>query len=335
MNRRNFLIAAAAPLVSALPLAAKPTTRMGIATTSFMTVRKFTDAQEFLEYCNGLGAGGIQAALKSLEPSYTHALRKRADELGMFVEVMAPLPRDESDAFEKYVLAAKEAGATCIRCGCLGGRRYETFATLADWKTWVDKQRDSLIRAAGIVEKHKMPLALENHKDWTAEELVKIMKQFSSEYMGVCLDTGNNISLLEDPMQVIEALAPYAIATHVKDMAVRPAPEGFELSEVVFGEGMLDMKRVIGIIQKARPKAHITLEMITRNPLLVPCMGTKYWATFPDRSGYLLVKMLEMVRSNAAQSVPRMDGMDRAAQLKFEEDNVKKCLDYARAKLSL
>ena len=226
MNRRNFLISAAGPLLTALPLRAAPTTKMGIATTSFMTVRRISDAQEFLEYCHSLGAGGIQAGLKSLEPAYTHALRKRADELGMYVEVMAPLPRDESDAFEKYVLAAKEAGATCLRCGCLSGRRYETFATLADWKAWVDKQRDSLIRAASVVEKHKMPLALENHKDWTSDEMVKMMKQFSSEYMGVCLDTGNNISLLEDPMQVIEALAPYTIATHVKDMAVRPAPEG-------------------------------------------------------------------------------------------------------------
>ena len=41
-----------------------------------------------------------------------------------------------------------------------------------------------------------------------------------SEHVGVCLDTGNNVALLEDPMEVVETLAPLAFTTHIKDMAV-------------------------------------------------------------------------------------------------------------------
>src|SRR6185369_15516534 len=135
-----------------------------------------------------------------------------------------------------------------------------------EWKEWVEKQRASVIQAASVVEKLKMPLALENHKDWTSDELAKMMKQISSEYMGVCLDTGNNMALLEDPMQVIET--------------------------------------------------------ITRDPLKVSCLLTKYWATFPDRSGYALVKFLQLVRSEPKRNVPHLSGLDRPAQLKAEEDNV-------------
>lgn len=307
---------------------------MGIATTSFMTFRKPKDTLEFLNYCDRLGAGGIQASLSSLDPAYLKSLRTTAEKLGMYIEVMASLPKDGSAQFEQTVIAAREVGAVAIRSGCLNGRRYETFSTYPEWKQFVEKSRDSVIRAASIIEKHKIPLALENHKDWTSEELVQLMKQIGGEYVGVCLDTGNNISLLEDPMSVVEALAPYATATHVKDMAMGESAEGFELSEVPFGDGMLDMHKVVDTIRAARPRTRITLEMITRDPLKVPCLTTKYWATFPDRSGYALARTLQLARSQK-HALPVVSGLDPAAQLKTEEDNVRRCLDYARRELAL
>ncbi len=332
IDRRMFLKTA---LAAPLAFGASRRVKMGVATTSYMTVRRPSDTLEFLEYVNTLGAGGIQAPLKSLEPDYARALRKRADELGMYVEVMAPLPRESSEAFEKAVAAARNAGARCLRCGCLSGRRYETFSTFAEWNDWVQKQRASILTAVSIVEKQKIPLALENHKDWTSDEMVKMLRGVSSEYLGVCLDTGNNIALLEDPMQVVEALAPFAITTHLKDMAVRSIPEGFELSEVPFGEGMLDIGKVIAAVRAKRPQVGLTLEMITRDPLKVPCMTQKYWATFPDRSGWVLARALQMAQGEGERKVPRLTGLDRAAQLKAEDDNVRRCIEYAREKLTL
>src|ERR1700694_3694396 len=98
------------------------------------------------------------------------------------------------------------------------------------------------------------------------------MKDKSSEYLGVCLDTGNNIALLDNPMDVIERLAPYALSTHFKDMAVEPHADGFLLSEVPLGEGIVDLQRAAAAIRRAHPKMRFTLEMITRNPLQVPCL---------------------------------------------------------------
>ena len=298
---------------------------MGVASTCFLSFLRPSDTLEFLEHMNRLGAAGIQAPLKSLDPSYTRAVRKRAAELGMYVEVMAPLPRDDAGEFEKHVLAAKEAGAECLRSACLSGRRYETFASYEEWKQWSEKARDSVLRAVSVVEKHKLPLALENHKDWTSDELARMARQISSEYVGVCLDTGNNLALLEDPMTVVETLAPFAVSTHLKDMAMREIPEGFELSEVVLGEGQLDIARIVATIQAARPRTRLTLEMITRDPLKVPCLTTKYWATFPDRSGYVLAKAMERARAYE-KPLPRVSGLDRPAQLTLEEENVKRCL---------
>ena len=246
----------------------------------------------------------------------------------MYLEVIAPVPKDGPDEFQRNAAAAKEIGAGAIRTACLSGRRYENFSTLAEWKAWEQQSRKWVMDAAAVADRMKVPVAIENHKDRTSDEQAKLLREISSEYVGVCLDTGNNMSLLEDPMRVVDTLAPFALSTHIKDMGLAPADDGFYLSEVPFGAGVLDLRKVIQTIAAARPKTRFTLEMITRDPLHVPCLTTKYWATFPDRGGYDMARMMELARAST-KPLPRVSGLSRDAQLKIEEDNVKACLEYA------
>ena len=329
MTRRSFAFTAGAAALAR----AETRASMGVAWTSFMTARKPKDSVEFLEYAHSLGAAGIQTPLSSTETAYLRRLRDAAERYGMYLETMASLPKEDSATFERTVAASREAGAVAVRVGCLSGRRYETFSTLDEWKQWSDGARTSVFRAAPIVEKHKASLAIENHKDWTSAELSAMLRQISSEYVGACLDTGNNIALLEDPYDVAEALAPFTLSTHLKDMAMRQTEDGFELSEMPLGEGALDVARIVRMIASARPKTRITLEMITRNPLRVPCLTTKYWATFPDRSGYALARTFSLIRQRPVRALPRIDGMDAARLAALEEQNVRKCLAWAAARL--
>jgi len=335
VTRRQLLLGAAAV---AAPAFGVPRTGMGVASTSFMTARRPQDTYEFLEHCHSLGAGGVQASLSSVEPRYLEKLRDRAEQLGMYIEVMAELPKaSEAEGFERTVAAAKAVNALCIRSAALSGRRYETFSQLSDWQDFVQRSMAAIDRALPIVTKQQVPLAIENHKDWTAEELASLVKDRSSEYLGVCLDTGNNIALLDSPAGAIETLAPYALCTHFKDMAVEPCEDGFLLSEVPLGEGIVDLGGAVAAIRRARPKTRFTLEMITRNPLRVPCLTDKYWATFPDRNGKYLADTLRMVRDAAGrlQKLPRVDGESPAGLRQLEEDNVQQCLYYARARLGV
>jgi 3-oxoisoapionate decarboxylase len=334
MNRRTFLAAAAA----ASAFADTPRSKMGIAVTSYLSFGRPKDTLEFLEHAGTLGFGGIQMPLSSREPEYIRKLRARADELGMYFEAIAGLPgKDSARAFESTVAAAKEAGALAIRVDCLPGRRYENFTNLADWRKAVAQAHENIDIALRIVEKQQVPLAIENHKDFTADEMVALMKEHASRWLGVCLDTGNNIALLDDPMATVEALAPYAVSTHLKDMGVAPYPDGFLLSEMPLGDGMLDLRRIVDTIRRARPETHLMLEMITRDPLKVPCLTDAYWATFPERNGLYLARTLRMVRERGSKDrpLPVVSGLAREAQVQLEEDNVKKSLAYARERLGL
>jgi len=335
MNRRTFLTTAAAAGAWAAA-GAERRSKMGIAVTCYMSFGRPKDTLEFLEHANTLGAGGIQMQLTSREPDYIRKLRARAEELGMYYEMIASLPgADGATAFESTVAAAKEAGALAIRVNCLPGRRYENFTNLADWEKAVAESHHKIDMALRIVEKHQAVLAIENHKDWTAEEMAALMKAKASRWLGVCLDTGNNIALLDDPMTAVEVLAPYAVSSHVKDMGVAPYPDGFLLSEMPLGEGMLDMRRIVDTIRRARPETRVTLEMITRDPLKVPCLTDQYWATFPHRNGLYLARTLRMAGMARERPLPVVSGLPREGQLRVEEDNVKKCLAYARERLAL
>ena len=331
MTRRTFLASAAA---ASVPAAAASRTRMGVASTCYMTAWRPKDSIAFLEHCDVLGAGGVQTSLSSLDPVYCHKFRARAEQANLYVELMTALPKGDIASFEKHIVAAKEAGADRVRAGALGGRRYEDFPDLQSWKTFVAEAHTSIERAVPVLERHKIAMGLENHKDWTVEEMLSIMKKYGGEYLGICIDTGNNISLLDDPMEVVRAFARHAVTTHIKDMGVAEYPDGFLLSEMPLGQGMLDMKEVVGTILKARPSTRITLEMITRDPLKVPCLTDKYWVTFPDRQGKYLADTLAMVRKHR-QSLPTLAGLARPELLKLEDENVKTCLDFARKSLNL
>ena len=306
---------------------------MGIAWTSYMTVAKPKDALEFLMRCHALGAAGIQAPLHG----DLRQLRGRAEQLGMYIEGMVQLPANgETSAFEKNIQDAKDAGALCVRAAALSGRRYESFASLADWRKFVTDSQSNIEAALPILEKYKIPLALENHKDWTADEMVELMKSHPSEYLGVCLDFGNNIALLDDPINVTEMLAPFTIATHVKDMGVEWFNDGFLLSEMVLGQGFLDLTRMISIVRRARPATRLSLEMITRDPLQVPCLTDKYWIAFPDRNGVFLARTMQLVqRYKSTTPLPRISGLSPEAQLQAEQENVRASMQYAKSKLGL
>ena len=341
MTRRTFFEVAAAPLAVQTALGASVqsggdtqgrSTRMGIATTSYLTAWRPKDTYEFLEHCHALGAAGIQSSING----DLKKIRSRAEQLGMYIEGMASLPKNgDTSEFERSLNDAKAVGAICLRTANLSGRRYETFSSLSEWQNFVKESNRSIDAAIPLVERYRIPLALENHKDRTVDELVTLLKKYDNEHLGVCLDFGNNISLLDDPMEVIERLAPYAVSTHVKDMGVGFYEDGFLLSEVKLGEGFLDLPRIISAVHSARPKTRLSLEMITRDPLKVPCLTDKYWATFPDRNGRYLARTLKLVQTKTSHSkaLPRVSQLDHEAQLRAEEENVKACLLYARQKL--
>ncbi len=354
INRRTFLQRASAGAV-ALSFPGIPTLAslfkevpMGVVVHSYAsrwhseTPSKkypgFQQAIDLLEHCHKIGAGGIQVGVNDWTADFAQKVRDRREALGIYLEGSIGLPKtkEEVSGFEQEVMHAKEAGVRVLRTVCLGGRRYETFFTQEAFQEFKKNSLVALQLAEPVVRKHAMKLAVENHKDWRADELVSVMQQIDSEWVGVTLDFGNSIALMEDAMEVVQTLAPYAMSTHVKDMGVEEYDEGFLLSEVPLGSGILDLPKMVAICKKHNPSITFNLEMITRDPLEIPCLQEAYWATFEGVSGSELARTLRMVRQHPyASALPRVTQLSAEERLAIEEDNVVASLTYSKNRLAL
>ena len=178
------------------------------------------------------------------------------------------------------------------------GRRYKQFDAFDGWKAMKEQAWKSFRLAEPIAAKHRVKLAVENHNDWRIDDLLEFVEGIKSEWFGLCLDTVNSMALLEDPLETVSTLVPYVFTTHVKDMGVREYSDGFLLWEVPLGRGFLDLNRIFHLCENENPKVQFCLEMITRDPLEIPCLTQDYWATFQGVEPRQLARALQMVRAD-------------------------------------
>jgi sugar phosphate isomerase/epimerase len=316
---------------------------MGLSADSFQSIRfaspkRLFSADRLLQLAASLGMAGAHGGMPDIDVDWARRTRRLKEELGLYLEIQTFLPRAGEDpgVFEQAVKVAKEAGASSLRVVCLLGRRYEMFDSRPAWEEAVSLFHRQIAVAVPIVERHEMRLGIENHKDWRVDQQVALLRQYSSEYVGVTLDTGNNLSILDNPEETVEKLAPWTFNTHFKDMAVEETEDGFLMSEVPLGEGMLDLPRMVKAIRAARPDVYFSLEMITRDPLHVPCLTETYWASFTEIPGADLARFLTRMRASKPRSpLPRISGLSDTDRYALELDLVNRSLAYATAHLSL
>jgi sugar phosphate isomerase/epimerase len=351
VTRRELLIAAGAA-AAVLPLPSRaavdaipnPKGRRGIggSPTAF-SARNRANAQatppiDFIDYGHSLGLGGVEVS--GGPPTAPDAIAKLRDKIqayDMHVIFNIRLPNSEADlpAYEAAVKAASQVGAYGLHAA-MTQRRYEQFGSLDEYKKSFERNQQQIALAEPVLRRNKVRLAIENHKGWSAVEQAAWMKRLSSEYVGVHLDFGNNVSFCEDPMFTLETLKPWIFSCHIKDMAVAPYEDGFLLSEVPMGEGFLDLKKMVDTLREKDPNMAFDLEMITRDPLKVPIFTDKYWVTFSDMPARQVAKIVEIVAKHPPKKpLPKVSGLSPADQLKLEDEYNVACIKYARQNLGL
>jgi 3-oxoisoapionate decarboxylase len=346
MTRREMMQGAAAllPLAAARAEAAHMP-NMGGAPAGFparsRAAREAGKPFDFVAYCHEQGFGVVETRLPSTDAAAIRQFRDRLETWQMRAIIDVPLPRTDADlpAYEANVKAAADAGAVSMHAA-MTQRRYEQFDTLAAFRQDFERCQAIIARSEPVLRKNRMRLGIENHKGWRSAEQAAWLRRVSSEWVGVHFDFGNNISLCEDPKDTLHNLLPFIVACHLKDMSVQEYEDGFLLSEMPLGEGILDLPAMVTAIRAKDPKAPFDLEMITRDPLKIPVYTDKYWATFDDTYSPLpgrdLAHTLNLVRKQKPKTpLIQTTGLSADAYLQLEDECVRKSIDYARQHLSL
>jgi 3-oxoisoapionate decarboxylase len=354
MNRREALAALAGSCSGALlggsaalaQAAARPA-RMGIVTYALGLHAQhqwagrhagLAPALALLEESHRLGAGGIQVDLGPKDAPHVAELRKRAERYEMYVEAGIAPPRHDGDVerFEKDVQLAKEAGASVARTVIMPGRRYEQFKSFEEFRAAEKLGLESLRRAEPVLARRRFRLAVENHKDQRIAEKLGLLKGLQSEFIGLCVDFGNNFPLMENPLEAARAFAPWAMSAHIKDQAVREYEDGYLFADVALGDGFLDLPAMVKVLREAKPALRFSFETITRDALKVPVLTDRYWATFPDTPARELAQTWRVVKARRhPEPFVVVSQLPVAQQLALEERNIARSLVYAREKLGL
>jgi len=333
-TRREFLAIASTVAASGIAQTGEPApaqSPLGLLLYSYGIRAKsepgFADPVKFLEFAATRGAAGVQMPLGTRPNDDANAIRAAAERLKLYVEGIVSPPKPEMadrDRFAAEIATANACGAEVVRIVMLGGRRYEVFTKPEDYAAFAKRSAEVIRAAEPVARKHKVRLGVENHKDFRTDELLDFLKAAGSEWVGVCVDLGNNLALAEDPAATIAALAPHAVTVHVKDIGVESADDGFRMSEVPLGCGLIDVPKAVEVLRKAKPGIRLNLEMITRDPLSIPCLSEKYWATLARVPAADLARTLALVRKSAREEpLPRVSKLSAEKQIQIEDANVR------------
>jgi sugar phosphate isomerase/epimerase len=123
--------------------------------------------------------------------------------------------------------------------------------------------------AVKIAKKHDIKLATENHIDFTADEMLELLTNVNSPYLGINFDTGNFLRLLDDPIEGMRKLAKHVLATHVKDLkpqkGVSPR-EWYFFSCTPVGEGLVDNQALVNLLKQVDYQGVLAVEIDFLHP---------------------------------------------------------------------
>lgn len=123
--------------------------------------------------------------------------------------------------------------------------------------------------AVKVAETWGIKMAVENHIDFTADEMLRLLDAVGSPYLGINFDTGNFLRLLDDPIKGMEKLAPRVYAAHIKDLKVWkgvPADEWYFFSSAPVGDGVVDNQKLVQMLADARFDGVLAVEIDFLHP---------------------------------------------------------------------
>jgi sugar phosphate isomerase/epimerase len=133
----------------------------------------------------------------------------------------------------------------------------------------IERLSELLKEPAKMAESHGIRLAMENHFDFTTEEILEILNNVASDCLGVTFDTGNALRICENPVGAAQKLVKHIYATHVKDLA--PLYGGnpqdwYFFASVPLGRGIVDIPSIVSVLEEAGYEGLCTIEIDYLHP---------------------------------------------------------------------
>lgn len=233
--------------------------------------------EQFMDHAHGLGVDGV--SLESCfvpqrdDVGYMKSVGQRLDGYGLDRVWAWGHPdgleggKNKSE-FKEMIKAFDQAAAIGADVMRIVGSSF-TFR-FENHQEQIDRLVDMLKEAVPVAKDHNIKMAVENHIDFTADECVQLLERVGTDWLGINFDTGNFARLLDDPVEGMRKLAPYVLATHIKDLKVA-APDRAVTDWCFFactpvGDGFIDNLALARLLNEANYQGFLAMEIDYLHP---------------------------------------------------------------------
>lgn len=230
----------------------------------------------FLDRAKQLGVDGVSIESCFVEQKdddgYLDSVKDRLDDYGLDRVWAWGHPdgleggknREEFQEMLRTFQHAKQIGARVMRV--VGSSLMFRFE---DHRVQIKRLVDMFREAIPIAEHYGIKMAIENHIDFTGAEILQLLEEVDSPNLGLNFDTGNFARLLDDPVKAMEKLAPFTLATHIKDLKINEhaaVDDWYFLSTVPVGDGFIDNLALARMLHEAGYQGFLAMELDTLHP---------------------------------------------------------------------
>ncbi len=265
---------------------------------------------EAMEWAERNGGDGVQFSEvnlprgRALDRRFLKELAACASEKGLYLEWGGGehIPFDletgkPKDIFKVNRRAAEQAhhlGARAIR-SCSGGLmrwREDSLPTEVFLRTMAKSLRShkKMLNDFGVI------LALETHFEFTTFELRRLFEMCEAEpgdYLGICLDTMNLLTMLEDPASATKRILPWVVMTHIKDGGILIGEKGLVSFPVEAGAGIVDFGKIFKSLLTLETPVNISLED-HGGDFFIPVFEPGFLLRFPDLTAVEFAQLLAL-----------------------------------------
>jgi 3-oxoisoapionate decarboxylase len=307
-------------------------------------------APQLLDYAASLNLDAILLSdldvYENHTEDYLKEIKAQADDLGIEIQVgmLSICPGSKlfdsrrgtaEEQLNLTIRIARTLGSSVARCvvghvddrrsnGGIEARIAETVKVLKNVRSFA---LDSGVK-----------IAVENHAgDMQAWELIALIEEAGREFVGATMDSGNAAWALEDPLQNLEMLGPYAASTGIRDSAVWETADGAVLQWTAMGEGTVDWKRYFARFAELCPNTPVQLEIISGRPIPIPYLRDEFWEAYPKARLREFMKFAALAkRGSPKQPFIVPPGVDtKAAEQEFQKAELERSIRYCKEVLRL
>ena len=297
------------------------------------------DAVKFVEANHEAGGEVAQlfvTMIRDLDEDGLKLLRRRAEELDILLEVHGSGALGKWSKYEDTM--RRTAALGCKVVGCTFGMllRPDKIATLEAWDEHTEQCEARLRELAPLAKSLGVKIGVENHLDFSVEELRDLIQRVNSPNVGVIFDVGNTIGTLDDPTEAADILGPYTVATHYKDFAIEEVARGFRFTMVPLGCGSLRLPEITKrLLKHVDPEMGMSIEMMNGQHFEVNWLEDRFWAAYRNKTARQVAATLRHIRGKAInidefKLVEEVDKMSHEEHMKFEQDRMTRCIAYLK-----